>query len=425
MTEVRKRIAILGAGWAGLACGVELAIAGVETHVFEAAPQAGGRARRRVWQGLAIDNGQHLMLGAYRETRRLIERLGTGGLLERHALDLRLPDFRLRLPRLPPPLHLTAGLLGAHGIGAADKLAAARFIQSLKQAGFRLAKDTEVTALLDLHRQPRTLRRELWEPLCLAALNTPASSASAQVFCNVLRDSLMGERSDSDALFARADLGRLFVDPAIAGIEAHGGHVHLNQRIEAIEPAADGIGAKLAGECFSAVVYAGHPAQLSRIHDASGRLAEVARQIAGYQWQPILTTWLHFDAPVRFPYPMLGLGPGQAPWAFDRSDLGPGLVALVVSAEGPHLAEADAVRTRRYLDMLQSGLGPMPPLRASTTVVEKRATYACVPGMARPGNRLGPGLYLAGDYTEGPYPATLEGAVRSGVECARWILRSP
>jgi len=419
------RVAVIGAGWAGLACTLELAAAGRGVTLFEAAKQAGGRARRVDWNGLGLDNGQHLMIGAYRETLRLLERLGTAHLLQRRPLELRLPGFRLRLPRLPAPVHLAVGLFTAEGLAWQDRLAAVRFIQGLKRRGFRLSRDMSVSDLLAAHAQPAGLVAKLWEPICVAALNTPVTLASAQVFCHVLRDSLMGRRPDSDFLFARGDLGRLFVDPALALIRRHGGDVQLGTRVEALAPAPAGSpGAVIAGRHYDAVVWACHPGQLGRLSRLCPQLAEAARQAAAYTWQPILTTWARFAEAVPFPYPMLGLGPGQAPWAFDRSDLAPGLVSLVVSAEGPHLERPEAERNAEFLRLLADSLGPLPPLLDTLSIVEKRATYTCAPDLPRPGNRLAAGIYLAGDYTEGPYPATLEGAVRSGVKCAQLILET-
>jgi predicted NAD/FAD-dependent oxidoreductase len=260
----------------------------------------------------------------------------------------------------------------------------------------------------------------------VAALNTPAPLASGQVFCNVLRDSLMGDRADSDFLFSRGDLGSLFVDPALEFIRLRGGSVQLGSRVDAMETGADGDGnAAIAGGRYTDVVWAVHPGQLARLAEQNSALAEPARLAASYTWQPILTTWLHFAAPLNFSYPTLGLGPGQAPWAFDRSDLAPGLVAIVVSAQGPHLQTPDEARLAEFITLLTRMLGPLPPLLDSQTIVEKRATYTCTPHLPRPANRLAPGIYLAGDYTEGPYPATLEGAVQSGVKCAHLILETP
>ena len=420
-----KPVAIIGGGWAGLACAVELADAGVPVTLFEAARQLGGRARRVDWDGIPIDNGQHLMVGAYRETLRLMARLGTSHLLEHRPLELMLPGFRLRLPRLPAPLNLVLGLLRAQGLSLKDKLAAARFMNTLKERAFRLPRDETVSALLRRHHQPAGLVDKLWAPLCIAALNTPLEQASAQVFCNVLRDSLAGERADSDLVMNRADLGRLFPRAATDYLTRHGATVHTARKVERIERRGGGFFLEGPDLVAERTVLATHPARLPRLLENMPEAAPVIRQVAAYTWQPILTLWLRFAAPPVFPFPMLGLGGGHAPWAFEREDLAPGLVAIVVSAEGPHLEEDPETLRDAYLALLSRQLGALPPLLGWKTIVEKRATFACVPDMDRPDNATPvPGLYLAGDHTAGDYPATLEAAVRSGVKCARMIVKT-
>jgi squalene-associated FAD-dependent desaturase len=414
-------VAIVGGGWAGLACAVTLAAADVPVTLFEAARQLGGRARAVVWDDLTVDNGQHLMLGAYRQTLALLERLGTRDLVERHPLDLRLPGFRLALPKLPSPLHLAAGLLRAQGLSWREKLAAALFMQGLQRKGFRLDRDMPVQALLQ--DQPATLVEKLWGPLCIAALNTPLAQASAQVFCNVLRDSLLGAREDSDLVFNRADLGHLLPAAAVAFLRRSGAEIRLSTRVEGLRHQRRGLGLDGPQEWFQTVVLATHPSQVNALTAQLPELAEVRAALARFTWQPILTLWLRFETAPAFPFPMLGLGPGQAPWAFARHDIAPGVVSIVESAEGPHLALAPEALLASYLKQLQAVLGPLPRLLAWRGITEKRATYACTPDMDRPGNATPlPGLYLAGDYTAGPYPATLEGAVGSGVHCARLIL---
>ena len=412
--------AIVGGGWAGIACALELLDAGRDVVLFEAAKQLGGRARGVDWNGIAIDNGQHLLIGAYGETLRLLRRLGSDSLLQRQPLDLRLPGFRLALPRLPAPLHLASGLAFARGLGLADKLAAARLIRALQARQFRLLEDIPVAELLRRQRQPTRLIERLWAPLCVAALNTPVGTASAQVFCNVLRDSLAGDRGASDLLFNRADLGRLVGDAASRRL---GDRVHPGSRVTAIT--RRGAGFLLAGPGLEAddVVLAAHPCRLPTLLAGLPELAGIAAAVATYTWQPILTLWLRFAAPVAFPFPMLGLGEGQAPWAFERDDLAPGLVAIVMSADGPHLQRPPERLRDDYLALLAGAVGPLPELLDWKLITEKRATWNCVPDLPRPENATPlPGLYLAGDYTAGDYPATLEGAVTSGVKCARLIL---
>jgi squalene-associated FAD-dependent desaturase len=419
-------IAIVGGGWAGIACAVELADHGLPVVLFEAARQLGGRARRVDWNGLAIDNGQHLLIGAYRESLRLMTRLGTANALERRPLQLRMPGYRLSLPPWPKPLHLGIGLLVARGLSLRDKLAAARFMRHLRAAHFALPNDMPVDELLARHDQPTNLIDKLWAPLCLAALNTAPAIASARVFCNVLRDSLAGDRADSDLLFNRADLGRLLADAATALLLQRHGEIHPASKVGGLSRIAGGF--QLHGPELSAerVVLATHPARLPALLTHLPELAEMAEPLSNYTWQPIHTLWLRFARPIRFPFPMLGLGDGQAPWAFERNDIAPGVVALVTSADGPHL-HLSAERLRDdYLTLLAGQLGALPELLDWKAIIEKRATYSCVVDQYRPDNRTPlAGLYLAGDFTAGDYPATLEGAVRSGVECARHIIAEP
>jgi predicted NAD/FAD-dependent oxidoreductase len=239
----------------------------------------------------------------------------------------------------------------------------------------------------------------------------------------VLRDSLAGERADSDLVMNRTDLGRLVPDAAQVFLVQRGSQVHLASKVEKLERRESGF--FLAGPNLETprVVLATHPARLPDLLADVPELSTTVGQVSSYAWQPILTLWLRFSSPPVFPFPMLGLGGSQAPWAFERNDLSPGLVALVVSAEGPHLATPPEELKDEYLGLLAARLGPLPALLDWKTLVEKRATFACVPRMSRPDNATPvPGLYLAGDYTAGDYPATLEGAVRSGVKCARLIL---
>jgi predicted NAD/FAD-binding protein len=230
--EAIKPVAVVGGGWAGLACAVKLAEAGRPVHLYEAAKHLGGRARRVDWNGIAIDNGQHLMVGAYRETLGLIGMLGTQAFLERRPLELRVPGFHLRLPRLPAPLNLAAGLVFARGLHWRDKLAAARLMHYLKERAFRLPRDETAAAFLGRQQQPANLVDKLWGPICVAALNTPVEAASAQVFCNVLRDSLAGERADSDLVLNRADLGLLLPDAAAAFVAGKGGRVATSCKVD-------------------------------------------------------------------------------------------------------------------------------------------------------------------------------------------------
>jgi predicted NAD/FAD-binding protein len=196
MTGNRKSVAVVGGGWAGCAAAVELADAGCAVTLFEAARTPGGRARAVQAHGRILDNGQHILLGAYESTLKLLRRVGVdpASSLLRLPLQMRYPpasglmDFAA--PRLPAPLHVLAALLRAKGLDRDDKLALARFSTTARWMDWRLDVDCSVAELLERYDQTPRITQLLWRPLCVAALNTPAERASARVFLAVLRDSL-------------------------------------------------------------------------------------------------------------------------------------------------------------------------------------------------------------------------------------------
>jgi predicted NAD/FAD-binding protein len=198
MTSIAKKIAVIGGGWAGCAAAVELSSDGHLVTLFESARTLGGRARRVEFEGKTLDNGQHILLGAYTETLRLLRTVGIDpdAALLRLPLQMRYPDtsggMNFVAPRLPAPLHLLAALWRARGLAREDKLALARFSTTARWMAWQLHTDCSVAELLDRFDQTERLIKLMWRPLCIAALNTPPERASAQVFLNVLRRSSNG-----------------------------------------------------------------------------------------------------------------------------------------------------------------------------------------------------------------------------------------
>lgn len=401
------RVAVIGAGYAGLACAVELADAGVGVEVFEASRTLGGRARRVDIDGLTLDNGAHILVGAYRETLRLMAKVGVGETaLKRTPLHLEYAGrVKISAPRLPAPLHLAWALLSARGLSFGDKLAALRFMRDIQARHFRL--DHDITAAELFTGQPENLLRFFWEPLCLAALNTPVASASAQVFLNVLKDSLATDRAASDLLLPATDLSSLFPEPAATFIESRGGKVHRSTRIHSLVEMRD------FEHCVLAV--------------APYHLAALAPQLdlPRLDWQPIATVYLAYPPGTRLDFPMIGLAGGHAHWLFDRGALcnQPGLIAAVISGAGPWQALPRDALAQAVHGEITAILPGLPTPQRHWVIEEKRATFACTPGLARPAMTTPAGnVWLAGDYVASDYPATIEGAVRSGIAAARAIL---
>ena len=421
-----SRVAVAGAGWAGLAAAVTLAERGVPVTVFEASRSLGGRARRVSIEGIDLDNGQHVLIGAYRETLRLMRLVGADPeeLLLRLPLELRYVDgFHLRAPRLPYPLNLLIALLRAKGMPLAQAFGALRFMAALRARKFRVEPDRSVARLLDEHGQAGALRSHLWEPLCVSALNTPVDCASAQVFLNVLRDGLTGARETSDLLIARTDLGRLFPEPAAEYIKAHGGAIEIGTPVRRIERTPGGFRLNEA-QTFSGVVIASGPHQAGPLLVQLPEIADALAAIEAFSYEPIVTCYLQYPESVSLPSPMLGLNAGVVQWVFDRGLLGgpKGLLAAVISASGAHQQLTKEELTARIEIELKAALGELPSPRWSQVITEKRATFSCAPALTRPRAATDvPGLLLAGDYLAGEYPGTLEAAVQSGVAAASMI----
>lgn len=426
-----QKVAVIGGGYAGLACAVELARRGVQVTVLERSHTLGGRARVVVKLGQRVDNGQHILIGAYTELARLLRITGVSPKsLTRMPLTLVTPgELELRAARLPAPLHLAVGILRATGLSWDDRRAMLRLVRYLKRSDFQLDPAMTVDGLMQTTAQTPRVTSLVWVPLCLAALNTHAEEASAQVFANVLRDSLCADASASEVLIPRTDLTELFPVQAARYLAVRRGRLDTGSTIRAISRDEGGFlleGDSGANRRYDQVVIATAPYHAATLLRSAGAGEGLAGQIDALRHEPITTVYLAFGKGQRLPEVMIGLSGGPAQWAFDRGQLGEeeGLFASVISAGGAHEAmtrEELEIATQQQLERQLGRRLPAP--RWTMTITEKRATIACTPGLRRPGLRTPvPGLWLAGDYVDSPYPATLESAVRCGVAVAQAII---
>jgi squalene-associated FAD-dependent desaturase len=430
-----ERIAVVGGGWTGMAAAVTLAAAGRSVCLFEAARVLGGRARRVDLGERRVDNGQHILLGAYAQTLSLLRTVHGGRaeheLFDRRRLHLEQPGvFRLKTAPLPAPWHLATALLTAHGLSRSERLSTVAFVRRLRRGRYRCAAQLTVSTLLA--DQPDAAVSLLWEPLCVAALNTPIEAASAQIFLNVLRVAFAAHARDSDVLIPRIDLTALFPAPAAAYVATRAGEVRVGETVSRLTPLADGIRVETQAreERFSAALIAVGPHQLADLlAPQSGHATSLAlAQVAAFVYEPIRTIYLQYPRALRLPVPMLKLDGDPGQWLFDRGQLGgaTGLAAVVISTDVAaghveHGVLASAIDTQ-----LRRLIVDLPPPIWEQTIAERRATYACTTGVVRPApGALQPHLYLAGDYTDAEFPATLEAATRSGVAAARQLLASP
>ncbi len=422
---MQRRIAVVGAGWAGLAAAVEATRAGARITLFDMAPRAGGRARALAGVGAedGLDNGQHICIGAYTETLRLMASVGVAESEAFVRLPLTLVDASgdgMRLGAGAPLPAFALAVLRRRGWRWGDRLALLRVAARWQRQAFRCAATATVDTLCA--SLPSRVRADFIEPLCVAALNTPSSQASGAVFLRVLNDALSSGPGSADLLLPRIDLDAVFPMPALAWLRDHGATLRLGQRVGRIE-AGDGSGWSVDGEAVDRVIVAASAVEAARL--ISPLAPAWAAAAASLRYEPIVTVYAR-SAGARLPEVMLSLRADDdrpAQFVFDRGRLGgpAGLLALVASGASAWLARGIAETERAALAQARHDLAawlpaPLEPVRS---IVEKRATFACTPALARPKAIVLPGLVAAGDYVDGPYPATLEGAVRSGVSAAR------
>ncbi|MFZ9183510.1 MAG: hydroxysqualene dehydroxylase HpnE [Hylemonella sp.] len=418
------KVAVIGAGWAGLAAAVYARQAGHEVDLFEATRTLGGRARSLNaqlpnGQTVELDNGQHILIGAYQETLTLLQSLGvsTDSALLRQPLALIYPDGRgLQLPDLASPLDLLLGLASSRGWRWSDRWSLLRTALQWKRASFSCPAHLSVSELAS-PLGPRILH-DLIEPLCLSALNTPTDQASAQVFLRVLQDGLFNVQGGSNLLLPRVPMGKLLPSAAHDWLLSHGARTHLGMRIRDLRHQSGQW--HVEGLAFDAVLLATPVRDSCRLVGQSMEQQPPAIARALKSWIDVaselrfeaITTVYAWSPGLTLSRPMLALSSSdQAPaqFVFDRGQLDgpPGLLAFVISASRGERAELQSLVIQQANEQLGIQLTPV------LTVTEKLATFACLPNLHRPAGRIAAGLLACGDYVQGPYPATLEGALRN------------
>lgn len=433
-------VGIIGGGVAGLAAATTLSEKGVAVTILEAGSQLGGRARNVAVefnsQVIQLDNGQHILLGAYHETLKWLKQLGVDEeqafmrlplTLEVLSLDQR-QSFKLRTYEyLPFPLNQLVGFLFCKGLTIRERFTVLRFMVTLKQSNYHLATDIPLNNYLKQQQQSDKTISLLWEPLCLAALNTPIHLASSKIFLNVLKDTFNGKKADSHLLLPKQGLSELFAQPVTRYIQARNGHILTNHRVKSIAPKENGFQVTSKNKTFefSHLILA---TSSLRLQDIASGLPKLAGQIditSRYQYQPIYTVYLQYPSETKLPTPMIGLTGSTSQWVFDRGLLcgQHGLMAVIISTEGKHQKLThDALSLKVANELYQAFPSLKKPLWHQV-IAEKRATFSCHVDLPRPANNTRqPNVYIAGDYTYADYPATIEGAVRSGINAANMII---
>ncbi|MBI4161053.1 MAG: FAD-dependent oxidoreductase [Acidobacteria bacterium] len=443
-------IAVLGAGWAGLATAADLAGRGFRVIVLEKRAVAGGRAYSYTdpETGDVLDNGPHVYLGCYASTLAFLRRIGAPGAIRMgRALRIAYADrergrYRLRCPALPSPWNLLLGLLFLRGLDPGDRVRALAVGRRLRRTLGSDRTDLEDIPLrdwLDRLGQTAAIRRAVWDPIATAALNEDPAAASTAVFARVFDEAFLSGARSALGLGAFG-LSDVFVGPAIRYLGDRSAEVRFGSGVARLRVGSGGVdevelgdGARIVADAY---VSALPPRELLAVVPDRLRSADpVFRGAAGLETSPIVSVHLWYDRPI-LDEPFVGLLGTRTQWIFDRwAILGPagrgnglspapeaGLSAVISAARDCVDRPASDI-----IAMVQEDMAACVPASRSArllrarVVKERDATLSPRPGTSRlrPGSACSlSNLVLAGDWTATGLPGCIEGAVRSGVRAA-------
>ena len=438
-----KQVCIIGGGWAGLAAAVELCSNNIPVTVYESAKQLGGRARSVNINNTTLDNGQHLMIGAYQQMLTLLKKIDVNesDVFYRTSQQLDIVDlktsrsvFSLKLAKLPAPWHLLMGMLRCPSLTLSEKIST--LFRFNKLLNTNIKTDISVDQWLKQSGLTEKYIQYLLKPLCLAALTTHTNKASARAFQAILQQTFNGPADNTDLLIPKTDLGHLFPAAAKQYIEQHGGKVLTEHRINQIDFHNDRATSITVNNQSIEVehIMLATPANIT--HDLllpSVYFKNCCEQISRLEYEPVTTVYLQYPQTVQLPKPMMGIINSSSEWLFDRRHCNQsGLIAVVISANGPHMALNNQTLAERISNELSILFPHWPDVLSSDVIREKRACFRCVTNVDnnRPSTTTAvQNLTLCGDYVyieenNAPgLPSTLEGSLQSGVKCAQKFIQ--
>jgi squalene-associated FAD-dependent desaturase len=432
---------VIGGGLSGLAAGVHLAARGIPVLLLEQKPHLGGRAYSFVdtTTGETVDNGQHLLIRGYAATMRLLETLGTMRLLTmQRAPELvfhhPLRGFRsFHLPSFPSPLHVLVGVLASDLFTATDKVSVLRagwFIRRCRGEAEHQLADLTVAAWLAAQGQSDEVIRSFWEPLAVSIMNEHVSSASALVFVHSLRTAFLEHHTNAALAIPTVGLSDLYANPARDFIVRWGGRVHCSSRVAKLTAEQDHVTRVVLHDGSSvdasAVILALPPPEARAVLPPQVASQGFLSSNTGISFSPIVSVHLWFRREVMH-HDVVGLIGRTTQWVFNRRRLAPdgtegGHISATISAAHEIVGQTLEEIVSLVMHDVRSAFGEqMPEPWHALVIREKRATFSPTPAAERlrPDQKTPLGnLFLAGDWTNTGYPATIEGAVISGERCA-------
>ncbi len=426
-------VVIVGGGISGLAAGVELTSHGIPVTLLEQKPGLGGRASsfRDSVTGETVDNGQHVLIAGYKRTFRFLDTIGSlSHLRVQHRLALTFHEYgrgftSVRLPSLPSPFNLLAGVLSSSHFSLSDKIRMIRAGIALRRRD--VESSMTIDEWLDETDQSPDTRRRFWEPLAVSIMNEHTAVASAPTFLRSLQAAFFQGGKAAAVAIPTVGLTQLYADQAAEFITAHGGRIRCNKDVTAVA-LSDGqvTGVRLRdGEevpC-SGVIAAVPPYRVTSLLGSD--LPELA--FPDFEASPIVSVHLWFsEDPMQHEF--VALVGRSVQWVFNRrritgSTAPGGHLSAVISAARDFVDLSNAELISLAAGDIRTAYPIGDPMHA-LVVREKRATYRPRPGteLRRPpqATRI-PNLTIAGDWTDTGFPATIEGAVISGERCAEII----
>ncbi len=416
-----SRVAVVGAGLAGLAAGIDLADAGFHVEAFERSRLLGGRATSFLVDGIEVDNGQHVFLGCCTEFLRFVDRVGMSRFVRMQerfdALVLSRDGVasRLRAVGLPAPWHLVGSFIGYRHLAWPDKL---RLARALKAAGTSPFDGTFAQWLIQ-HGQTEDALRSFWRPFFVPALNAPLEEVSAADATFVLSTAFLNEAGAARfgyatvplahvARKAAAKLARVHLSTPVTGLSfarTHGG----------LDGITLGDGQRIP---FDAIVLALPPPQLSRVVGDTQQIGLPA--LDGYRAHPIIDVHLWHDrGHLGFDFAAVLDSPLQ--WIFEKQS---GYLCCSLSAAERYLTMPAAQVSQECWNEITAAIPALAgaTLLRSAVTRNPEATYLASPTQKRPGPQTSfPNLAIAGSWTDTGWPDTMESAVRSGSAAARLL----
>ncbi len=436
----QSSVGIVGGGLAGLAAGCSLADAGLRVTVFEKRPYVGGRASsyEHPGTGEVVDNCQHVLLGCCTNLIHFYERLGVSGKIrwfdELTFIEPGGQASRMAPSFLPAPMHNVPAFLRAPMLSGKDKLAIARAMRAMSR---HLPEDSDENFLswLKRHQQtPRAIER-FWKTVLVSALNEDLDRMSVRYAAQVFRESFMKSAEAGRMGVPSIPLSDLY-GSAIEYIRARGGEVLLRSSVTAVGPKQGSVGVlSSTGERqFDYVVLAAPFQTASNLLPSDPVAEDLKKRLAHFEASPITGIHLWFDREIST-LPHAVLLDRTIQWMFHKSKFqqkreGEGsYVELVVSASKSLVQKS----REEVLKIAIRELAEFFPIAKEAKVVkaavikEVYATYSVVPGLDqhRPHAKTGwPRVFLAGDWIATGWPATMEGAVRSGYLSAEAVVEA-